>query len=1043
MRIAHIADVHWRGLTRHEEYKNAFKDMFEQFSMLSIDAICIAGDIVHSKTQGISPELIDCLNWWFNEMSRIAPVHILLGNHDGLMNNKDRQDAISPILNALNLHNVYLYKTSGTYQDPDNPEFNWCAFSPFDEEGYVNVEPERGKTNIAIYHGAVWGSHTDMDFMLDGDCKMDFFRGFDYVMLGDIHKRQQLDKDGRIWYPGSTIQQNYGETGEKGFLLWDIKSNNDFTVEFFPIAHHNPFVTVGWQGSVQSTISECMKNWPAGARFRIRSTVELDPKTQRKIATVLRREHNADEVVYQLKLKQSSISAETSEKIKIDDLSDPATHKKLLREWCDDETDDVEFWSEVDRIVDETVPKINISADHKGNQWSIKEMNFDNTFGYGKDNSLDFTKLSGIVGLFGRNRCGKSSIPGTLMYALFNSNDRGITSIQHVINTRRSNCSADITFSVNGKLYRLERHSVRYPARGAKSEGAMSYLSLYEVNDSGQILRDLSGEQRRDTEKRLRALIGAPEDFMMTSFAAQGNMNSFIAQGATERKKTISNFMGLDVYDQFQSIVKEDSAGVKSMLKRLSEKDWVTLIRNNRSNISTLQEQRSEVSEKINDLNERYESYKRKAEEEVGGDFVDPALLDRKRRIFDQKIQGIEDINNQLFDLEQSLDSKKAQLAKYEEIKDSFPLESYQRRLDLMDGLKSNLQKMQANLKQEKTIMAGQKKSVALLKEVPCGDAFPTCKFIAESHKNKTLLKEQKDLVSNLKSELDEAKIKLEQLEGEGLRQKLDRYNELISSIQDAKMDLVVLESKIEKEKRSLELLKIETQKLQDEITDLELRSDGEKTAALTQIKNEMKAIDLQVKDLKSEMFDYAQSIGRCQAKIKQLEEESLEYDRLQVEWRVYDYLLKATSWRGIPTYIMKKQLPIINAELTKILQDISGFTVELDISDRKTDIFINYGDSRRPIECASGMEKMVSSMALRVALGNVSNLNKSDMFIVDEGFGALDPQNLEAVTSLLHRLKAYYRLIMVISHVDVIKDSVDNVVEITKTGKDSKVVYV
>ena len=85
----------------------------------------------------------------------------------------------------------------------------------------------------------------------------------------------------------------------------------------------------------------------------------------------------------------------------------------------------------------------------------------------------------------------------------------------------------------------------------------------------------------------------------------------------------------------------------------------------------------------------------------------------------------------------------------------------------------------------------------------------------------------------------------------------------------------------------------------------------------------------------------------------------------------------------------------------------------------------------------------MVSSMALRVALGNVSNLNKSDMFIVDEGFGSLDPQNLEAATTLLHRLKAYYRLIMVISHVDVIKDSVDNIVEITKQGKDSKVIYV
>jgi len=1043
MRIVHIADVHWRGLTRHEEYRNSFSDMFKQLKDIRPDAICIAGDIVHSKTQGISPELIDCLNWWFTEMSRIAPVHVLLGNHDGLMNNKDRQDAISPILSALNLQNVHLYKDSGVYTDPYNPEFNWCAFSPFDEEGYDNVKPQKGKINIALYHGSVWGSHTDMDFMLDGDCKMDFFRGFDYVMLGDIHKCQQLDAEGRIWYPGSTIQQNYGESGEKGFLLWDIKSNKDFSVDFFPIAHTNPFVTVDWQGSVQSTISECMKLWPAGARFRIRSYVELDPKAQRKMATVLRREHAADEVVYQLKLKQSSISAETSEKIKIDDLSDPATHKKLLREWCDDETDDVDFWSEVDRIVDETIPKINISRDRKGNQWSIKEMNFDNTFGYGKDNSIDFTKLSGIVGLFGKNRCGKSSIPGTLMYALYNSNDRGITSIQHVINSRRSNCSADITFSVNGKLYRLERHSVRYAARGKKGEGAMSYLSLYEVNDDGQIIKDLSGEQRRDTEKNLKSLIGTPEEFMMTSFAAQGNMNSFIAQGATERKKTISNFMGLDVFDQIQSIVKEDSAGVKSMLKRLSEKDWVALIRSNKTNMDNFKDQREDISENINELKEKYDSYKQKAEAETDGDFIDPIILNRKKRSYDSKVSVLNDITNVIADVDINLESKINLLSNHVSIKESFPLESYQRRLDLMDGLKSNLQKMQSNLKQEKTIMASQKKSVSLLKEVPCGDLFPDCRFISESHRNKVLLKEQKDLVSNLKSELGEAKIKFDLLESEGLRQKIDRYNQLLISIQDVKMDIIVLESKLEKEKRNLESCKRDIQNLKEEITDLELRSDGEKTAVLTQIKDSMKEIDKQIKNYKSDMFNLAQNIGKSQANIKSLEEESLEYDRLQVEWQVYDYLLKATSWRGIPTYIMQKQLPIINSELTKILQDISGFTVELSITDRKTDIFINYGDSRRPIECASGMEKMVSSMALRVALGNVSNLNKSDMFIIDEGFGSLDPQNLESTTTLLHRLKAYYRLIMVISHVDVVKDSVDNIVDITKKGKDSKVVYV
>ena len=44
MRIAHIADVHWRGLTRHTEYRRSFKDMFEQLASLKVDAICLAGE---------------------------------------------------------------------------------------------------------------------------------------------------------------------------------------------------------------------------------------------------------------------------------------------------------------------------------------------------------------------------------------------------------------------------------------------------------------------------------------------------------------------------------------------------------------------------------------------------------------------------------------------------------------------------------------------------------------------------------------------------------------------------------------------------------------------------------------------------------------------------------------------------------------------------------------------------------------------------------------------------------------------------------------
>ena len=147
-------------------------------------------------------------------------------------------------------------------------------------------------------------------------------------------------------------------------------------------------------------------------------------------------------------------------------------------------------------------------------------------------------------------------------------------------------------------------------------------------------------------------------------------------------------------------------------------------------------------------------------------------------------------------------------------------------------------------------------------------------------------------------------------------------------------------------------------------------------------------------------------------------------------------------SKNGIPRQIIRSQLPLINTEIAKILQGVSGFTVELEsCADSSTmDIFIDYGDSRRIIELASGMEKMMASLAIRVALINISTLPKSHMLIVDEGFGSLDETNLEACGKLLQSLKKWFKNILVISHIDAIKDIVDNNIDIMKKGVDSYV---
>ncbi len=190
LKIAHIADVHVRNLSRHEEYRKVFSAFVEQCKQNSVEHVFVGGDVFHTKTAGMSPECIELMCWLFTSLAEVGDVHVTLGNHDGNLSNMSRQDAVSPILAALDNPRVHIYKQSGVYKIA--PGTNLCVFSLFDEEGWKNVKPVQGDTNIAAYHGPVYGATTEGDWVLEDGIRVEFFENFDIVMLGDIHKTQYL-----------------------------------------------------------------------------------------------------------------------------------------------------------------------------------------------------------------------------------------------------------------------------------------------------------------------------------------------------------------------------------------------------------------------------------------------------------------------------------------------------------------------------------------------------------------------------------------------------------------------------------------------------------------------------------------------------------------------------------------------------------------------------------------------------------------------------------------------------------------------------------
>ena len=1042
VKIAHIADVHWRGLSRHEEYRQTFEIFFEKCRELKPDYIYIGGDIVHSKTQNISPELISNLSWWFNEMASICQVVVILGNHDGLMLNSDRMDTISPIIEALDNPRISYYKDSGRFPLKNHPGFNWCVLSCFDTENWKKARPKKGEVNIALYHGAIWGSHTDMEFMLEGDDNIDIFKGFDFAMLGDIHKRQALDKEKRIWYSGSTIPQNFGETQQKGFLFWEIKDKKNFDVKFHPIKHVHPYVTLDWHSDLDSLMQEA-RQLKENSRVRIRATERLPYALARKISKKLRSDSGASDVVfkYDTANKEMPVSNEIKSIAKSGTLDD-RTIKKLLRTYNGDSERNEEFWTEIDTQVDQALSN-SLKAMQHGNRWSIKKMEFDNTFGYGKDNVIDFTKLNGIIGLFGRNRAGKSSIPGTLTYGLYNKNDRGIVSNLHVVNARADYCQAAVTFSVNDDLYRTERQSVKCMSRG--SETVMTQLNLYSVDDDGAIVKDMSGEQRRETEKELTKLIGTSDDFLLTSFASQGGMNSFINLGGSERRKTICRFLGLDVFSELNKIFRDASLETKAKMKTFKGKDYEKEREKLLETVRDYRSQRDECRVNLDKCTEDLQnelSILQNLTAQVSADVDDIPTIERNIDICKNKIAELE---SEIKATESKIKKAKKIISGAESALDESEYLGLNKLVEGYDEIISKKTSCENDLERIDNKIYLLTKKIDLLRT---HEYDPDCSFCCNNEfvKEANIAKSELPNIENDRriviSKIDECSEKFDKDEYDRARNYVDNFDKRKSKVTELKLKL----SKIELEReKSLSELNTQSQLLLDLNASLviaEKAADPVLVQSIETIKTRVVDMEEQRDNFQSQLSKLATKIGVYQEKLDNLDQEKKQYNKILIDWSVYEFLLAATSWKGIPAAILQSMVPAINEELGSILQEAVGFTIELEIDDSKTEMYINYGDSRRPIECGSGMEKMVSSLALRVALTNISSLSKSDMLIIDEGFGSLDSANIEAVTGLLQKLRNWYRLIVLISHVDLVKDCVDDIIEITSYDKNAKVVY-
>tara|TARA_Y100001938_G_scaffold146795_1_gene226523 strand:+ start:2067 stop:5219 length:3153 start_codon:yes stop_codon:yes gene_type:complete len=1043
LRICHLADTHIRNLKFHDEYRFVFENIYKKLREQQPDYIVHCGDLAHTKTQ-LSPEYFALASDFLKNLADIAPTYIILGNHDGNLKNSDREDAVSPITNALDHPQLFLLKNSGRVSPQPGLSFN--VLSIFDRDNWMH--PKEGDINIALYHGAVMGSKTGSGWAMDhGDDDVGIFKGHDFAMLGDIHKPQILDTEGRVQYCGSTIQQNFSEDGRKGYKFWTIRDDKDFDVQHVTFTNPRPFITIHLDE--KGELPE-HKHAPNGCRLRLISTTNMDSSSIRKVTDLARSKFNPITLSF-LNKGTSDFTDTNGEQHKMDNMRDLSVQEKYIRDYLKDYELDETVMSEILDLNTRYNKEVEKNEEVRRNvTWNIREMQFSNLFNYGQNNRLDFGNLAGIVGIFGKNYSGKSSVIDSALYGIFGRTSKGEKKNVHLINQNKMAASIKMLVEADGQEYEVTRN-LNKSSKTVK--GKSVYTSSGDLNFHNNTSgASCNGDSIKDTDANIRKIFGSIDDFMITSMASQMDSLSFIKEGSTKRKNVLAKFLDLDIFEQKLKYAKKDSAEIAALIKRFKNKRLG-------EQLVAKEEEVEEIKEDINIQNDlckkhtiRYEELLeelRKIDEEIDSIPADIIDIDELEDDIEQLESNIHRAGVKVSENKKEIENNILTIEQADAIVSSINRHRLTKILEECNGFEKSIKSYERELRDLKTKEKQAHKKINMLHDHEYDPDCEYCsnnKFVKDATKAKDYLPTLEEELEEVEKIIDGYKLKLYGLDKEGAEKELQTLDNNIKKRDSFVSNNKNLEIKNESLVSKISLMKNQKESLEKKRD--EYNENRQAIENLSSLISSKKAVNIKMEQAKArkekcdeKIQNFLVELGSVKHSIKVIQSEKEEQDALEGQWVAYELFMRCMHPNGIAYEIIKQKLPIINEEVQKCLANIVDFQVMFEEDGKNLDINIKHPKyESRPITMGSGAEKTIAAMAIRLALIEITNLPKSTIFIMDEPATALDQEHMEGFVRLIEMIKDKFKTVLLISHLDALKDCVDKTIDIQKVGGYAKV---
>lgn len=721
----------------------------------------------------------------------------------------------------------------------------------------------------------------------------------------------------------------------------------------------------------------------------------------------------------------------------IQNIQDPVFQQKLFKEYLSlNDIKDYDF-ERISAIDAEINAKIDYQVYDKYRRYCVKWVKWDNFLSYGSDNFFDFTKMKGLVLLSGEpaNQSGKTTFAIDLLHFLLYGKTTKVDTLAKVFNKHIPNATQVLVegcITIDGEDYIIKRTITR-PAlskRSAKSKVSQKVEYYKIIGDTQTELEEYVDNQQEEnsvqTNKVIKEAIGRESDFDLIMSISETTLDELVKKKEAERGRLLSRWIGLLPIEEKEALARE----------KFNSEIKPSLISNLYSSASVTEERDAFLMriETLTKDNAKLEEENKKTDTTIANLEQTKQTLSSAKKGIDTELAKI-DIATLSKQMEECLIQGKTKKNEHDNIvKELKELENIEFSIEEYESTQKTLNETTTRLAVLGEKYSSTKQQIEKLKK---SEYCPTCGRKLDNVDNSSM-------IETLSKELSSI--------GEDGRKAREESNALSKQMDELKNKRLKYEerNKIEVKQAALEL---NLERLRSEYKDLaSKKKEYEKNSEAIDKNNE---IELQIRNTdelirsnrecfqnnlqiiarnKSDVESYKGEIKKREDILKRIAEE----EKLVKNWKIY---LDLVGKNGITKMVLRKALPIINAQLVQLLSDVCDFDIEVAINSKNDVVFNLIKDGvRSDLNSGSGFELTASALALRAVLADMSTIPRMCGVVLDEVWGRVARDNYDNMRHLIEKISKSYEWMFLISHLNEVKDWCESNVVVTKENNISKI---